>query len=135
MSMDGKRDLSAGEALIMKAIWDDGKTREKGVDISLPELMDIMREEYGKDYARTTVATFLLRLSDKGYIHNYRKGKFSYSKILKSEDEYRKELAKETNNFWFRGDTSSFLAALHDAGSLTGENLKKAREYLERLDH
>ena len=133
--MDGKRGLSSGEALIMKAIWDDGRTREKGTDISLPELMDIMREEYGKDYARTTVATFLLRLSDKGYIHNYRKGKFSYAKILKSEDEYRKELARETNNFWFRGDTSGFLAALHSAGELTGENLRKAREYLERLDH
>ncbi|MBR5474571.1 MAG: BlaI/MecI/CopY family transcriptional regulator, partial [Lachnospiraceae bacterium] len=55
------RELSAAEALIMKAIWDAKQ------DISVIELMKVLKEDYGKDYKRTTMATFLLRLSEKDF--------------------------------------------------------------------
>ena len=45
--------LSASEIVLMKVIWDHE------ADISMPELLNILKEDYGKDYARTTVVTFL----------------------------------------------------------------------------
>lgn len=53
---DGERTLSSTEELIMKAVW------ECGQDAPVQELIRVLREKYGKDYARTTVVTFLLKL-------------------------------------------------------------------------
>lgn len=81
-----KSKLSRMEEKIMKLIWDHGE------DISIPELIDSIRSNYGMDYARTTVATFLKRMSEKGYVATYRKGRKSYTHALISLKEYRKEL-------------------------------------------
>ena len=112
----------------MKAIWDAGE------DISVSDLMATMKDQYGKEYARTTVATFLLRLSGKGYIDTYRNGKLSYAHAVITKEEYRKELAAKDVDFWFKGNTIDLLAALHESGKLSGENLKKARKYLSELE-
>ena len=54
--------LSACETIIMKAIWD-----EDG-DISIQNLIEVLKTKWGKDYARTTVVTFLLKLAAKGFV-------------------------------------------------------------------
>lgn len=46
------KDLSACETVIMKVIWDAVD------DIALQQLIVDLREQYGRDYARTTVVTF-----------------------------------------------------------------------------
>ena len=48
-----REELSVCEAPIMKIIW------ESNPDISVPELVKQLNEQYGKEYARTTVVTFL----------------------------------------------------------------------------
>ena len=98
-----ERNLSACETIIMKAIWDMGE------DISIPDLIVRLKEKHGKDYARTTVVTFLLKLSDKGFVRTYRKGKLSYAHAMKSEDEYRKKLLVEELEYWFRGDVCKMM--------------------------
>ena len=44
-----REELSVCEAPIMKIIW------ESNPDISVPELVKQLNEQYGKEYARTTV--------------------------------------------------------------------------------
>ena len=88
------RNLSPTETLIMKAIWD------AGTDISVPELMTIMKERYDKDYKRPTIGTFLLRLSEKGFVKSYRLGKLSYIRVVNSEAAYREKLAVEQTDLW-----------------------------------
>ena len=58
------REISGCETLIMKVVWDSEE------DISTPELIDELRTRFGKDYARTTVVTFLQRLAEKGFVKN-----------------------------------------------------------------
>ena len=100
------RELSACEALIMKSIWDyDG-------DMPLQQLLDTLKNEYQKDYARTTVATFLSRLTAKGYVQTYRKGRTSYSHALMDKDEYKAKLIREQADFWFNGDDVALVKAL-----------------------
>ena len=103
-----ERNLSTSETVIMKAIWNNsGET-----DISVPDLINILNTRYGKDYARTTVVTFLLKLSDKGFIRTYRKGKLSYVYVLKSEEDYKEKLMKEEIEFWYDGDINKYKEML-----------------------
>jgi len=122
------RDLSASETLIMKAIWGN-----KG-DIAIPDLLTVLKEQYGKDYARTTIVTFLLSIANKGFVETYRKGKLSYAHPLKTEEEYRNAVALKDSRMWFNEDAASFLAALHAAKPLTEEDAQKIRTFLDGLN-
>lgn len=116
------RELSACETLIMKIVWDyDG-------DIPLKDLMASLKEEYHKDYARTTVATFLTRLHNKGFIETYRKGRASFTHPLKDQDKYKEKLLKEDLQFWFGGNMEALLAALCKAENISEEDTKKLCE-------
>ena len=82
--LNEERNLSSAETIVMKTIWDAGE------DISVPDLMVSLKVKYAKEYARTTVQTFLLKLSEKGFVRVYRKGKLSYVRAIKDEAEDRK---------------------------------------------
>ena len=122
------RNLSPTETLIMKAIWD------AGTDISVPELMTIMKERYDKDYKRTTIGTFLLRLSEKGFVKSYRLGKLSYIRVVKSEAAYREKLAVEQTDFWLDGKASNLLSALCNSKGITKDDAEKIQEILDGLE-
>ena len=85
---DEDRPLSTCEAIIMKAIWD------KGEDISISELAEILRTRYGKDYKRTTIVTFILNLTAKGFARQYRAGRYAYVHAMKSEEEYKQKIGR-----------------------------------------
>lgn len=121
------RNLSQTETLIMKAIWD------AGTDLSVPELMVIMKDRYNKDYKRTTIGTFLLRLSEKGFVKSYRVGKLSYIRVTKSEQAYREKLAAEQTDFWFEGKAANFLSALCNTKGITKEDAEAIQEILNGL--
>ena len=65
-------DLSACETMIMKVIWDAKE------DIALQDLIRELADRYKKNYARTTVVTFVHKIVDKGFATTYRKGKAAY---------------------------------------------------------
>lgn len=123
-----ERNLSASETTIMKAVWDAGE------DISIPDLIEVLRTDYGKDYARTTVVTFLLKLSDKGFVRTYRKGKLSYAHAMKSEAEYRTKLLNEETDYWFEGNVSNLFSALCNSRKLTKEEILEIRSMLDDMD-
>ena len=123
-----ERNLSASETTIMKAVWDAGE------DISIPDLIEVLRTDYGKDYARTTVVTFLLKLSDKGFVRTYRKGKLSYAHAMKSEAEYRTKLLNEETDYWFDGNVSNLFSALCNSRRLTKDEIGEIRSLLDDID-
>ena len=123
-----ERNLSASETTIMKAIWDTGE------DISIPDLIELLRTDYGKDYARTTVVTFLLKLSDKGFVRTYRKGKLSYAHAIKSEADYRTKLLNEETDYWFEGKVSNLFSALCSSRRLTKDEIGEIRSLLDDID-
>ena len=65
-------ELSGCECLIMKTIWD---VRE---GIAVQDLIRELAVRYDKNYARTTVVTFLHKMAEKGFVSTYRKWKSSY---------------------------------------------------------
>lgn len=122
------RKLSGSEAMVMKAAWDAGE------DISVPDLMIALKEKYGKDYARTTVQTFLLKMIGKGFVQIYRRGKLSYVHALKGEADYKAKLLQEEMDFWYQGDPAQLVASLFRAGEMTEEDKEQIRRALDGLD-
>lgn len=122
-----EKNLTISESTIMKAIWDEG------ADISMPDLLEKLRTKYGKDYARTTVITFLLKMSDKGFVKTYRLGRMSYVHATKSEEEYKKKLLSEETDFWFQGSVSRLVSALCRERELTKEEISEIRSILDDI--
>ena len=123
-----REELSVCEAPIMKIIW------ESNPDISVPELVKQLNEQYGKEYARTTVVTFLTRMAGKGYITTQRRGGISYVHAIKSEQEYKQQLAQKEIEFWFHGSMAEFAQTLCAAAPLTHEECQKLRRLLDHVE-
>lgn len=101
------RNLSASETVIMKAIWDaDG-------DISLGDLIEVINGQYKKNYARTTIVTFILHLSNKGFVVTYRNGRKSYVRAIKDQMAYKQKMINEFVEFWYDGDHKQFLSDMY----------------------
>ena len=123
-----REELSVCEAPIMKIIW------ESNPDISVPELVKQLNEQYGKEYARTTVVTFLTRMAGKGYITTQRRGRISYVHAIKSEQEYKQQIEKKEIEFWFHGSMAEFAQTLCAAAPLTHEECQKLRRLLDHVE-
>ncbi len=119
------RELSACETMIMKLIWDaDG-------DIAVQELIAKMKEAYGKDYARTTMVTFLKKLSDKGFVSSYRIGRAAYVHPEKDENQYKQLLMTEEMKFWYGGRMSEMFHAICEVHPISEKEMKNMRDLLE----
>ncbi len=120
MSKQNKaRELSGCETMIMKLIWDaDG-------DIAVQDLIVRMKESYEKDYARTTMVTFLKKLADKGYVSTYRIGRASFAHAEKDEDLYKQQLMLEEMNFWFGGKLSALNDAICTAQPVSDDEIQR----------
>lgn len=98
--------LTESEKVIMKAIWNEGS------DISLQDLIEVLKTKFNKDYARTTVVTFLIKLTAKGYVLSYRKGRTAFVRALKSEEEYKDMLLDDMLTFWYGGNPTALQEKL-----------------------
>ncbi len=125
------KDLTASESLIMKAVWDSPG------DISTMELQTRLKENYGKDYAITTIRTFLIRLSDKGFVKNYRAGRTAYVHPLKTEEEYMQQMLQKQRKFWYGDSASEFVCSVFQSTKgtkITKEELAELRRMLDDWD-
>ena len=115
--LNEERNLSSAETIVMKTIWDAGE------DISVPDLMVSLKVKYAKEYARTTVQTFLLKLSEKGYV-----------RAIKDEAEYKVKLLQEEMDFWYRGNPAELVMGLFHARGMTEKDKEQIRRALDGLD-
>ena len=86
------KELTSAEQVVMKCIWDYGK------DMPLQQLIENLKQDYGKDYKRTTIRTFVLHLEEKGYVTTYQIGKYSYINYLIEEQDYKEQELEKTKN-------------------------------------
>ena len=122
------KELTNCEKLIMKVVW------EAKEDISTPDTIEQLKVRFGKEYARTTVVTFVQRLVEKGYVTTYRRGRVSYIRPVQSEEEYRSRMLQDTMNFWFDGDCKKMISALCSDSNLNAEEVEKIRQIIDNTD-
>lgn len=126
--MSNKSILSTGETLIMKVIWDQKK------DVTITDLVSLLCEHYEKEYKRSTVVTFLTRLSDKRFISSRRDGRMTYIHAEKTEEDYRTLLANQQLDYWFQGKLPSMVSALTKDRHISKEDRARLREMIEEMD-
>ncbi len=122
-----RSELSECELIVMKCIWDaDGP-------ITCAEVMKQLREKYELNYKDTTVYTFLKVLKEKNFVESERRGVTYYSAI-KEEREYRDNLLKKTENFWFDGSSLRMISALLRTKSVSSEEREEIKKMIDELD-
>ena len=120
--------LTRSETIIMKAIWDyDG-------DMPLLKLLERLNKDLEHEYARTTVATFLLKLSNKRYVSTEKEGRVAIIHPEVSCDTYCTLLFYKYLEFWYNGDVEAMVRALGESEGTSAEMKEKIARALRALD-
>lgn len=118
------KNISIGDAEleIMKVIW-----KAKAPVTSL----DIGKEVEEKGWKKTTIATFLTRLAEKGAIFAEKQGKLYYYSPLITEKEYRKSQTKNLIKSLYNGSVRDFAVAFFEEQKLSDEDIAELRAIFE----
>lgn len=126
---NNESELTGREAMVMRCIWNHGK------DISSLEIKQKLEMESGIVFERTTVATYLLHLQEKGFIKRYKSGQVYYYRPLRKKEQFVGEEAKKTTERWFDGSLPAFVAAFIGSGAeISAEDLQKVKEIINGLN-
>ena len=122
------KDLTATEAQMMNVLW------EHGEDMLVSELTEEILRRYDRDHKRTTMATYLQRLIDKGYITTYRIRKFAYVHAEITEARYKELVAESQVDHLYNGKFKEFMASFYGGRGFTKEEIEELKEFLDDLD-
>lgn len=113
-------EISIGKAEleIMKVLW---KSKQP---LSSAEIGKAV-ENHG--WKRTTIATFLARLVDKGAISAEQQGKSLYYTPIITAKEYKKSQVKSLIKNVFDGSAQDLVASLFEEKTLTDEDIKELK--------
>lgn len=121
------KNISIGDAEleIMKVIW-----RAKGPLTSL----DIGKEVEDKGWKKTTIATFLTRLAEKGALFAEKKGKLYYYTALITEKEYKKSQTKNLIQTLYNGSVRDFAVSLFEEETFSDEDIQELRSIFDEKE-
>lgn len=100
--------LTESEKITMKCVWDLGEGAR------LAHIMEVANNRYKKNWKPQTVSTFLGKLVRKGFLEQYRDGRYFYYHILVSRHDYRCRMLRDDLDFWDDGDVDEFVSELMD---------------------
>ncbi len=100
--------LTESEKITMKCVWD------LGGGARLAHIMEVANSRYKKNWKPQTVSTFLGKLVRKGFLEQYRDGRYFYYHILVSRHDYRCRMLRDDLDFWDDGDVDEFVSELMD---------------------
>ena len=109
--------LTESEKVTMKCVWDLGNGAR------LAHIMELANKKYKKK--PQTVSTFLGKLVRKGFLEQYRDGRYFYYRILIKKHEYRCQLIKDNVDFWDDGDLRTFCSELLDEATFSDKERKE----------
>lgn len=118
------KNISIGDAEleIMKVIW---KASEPITSL------DIGKEVENKGWKKTTIATFLTRLVEKGALSAEKNGKLYYYTPIITENEYRKSQTKNLIKTLYNGSVRDFAVSFFEEQKLSDDDIKELRAIFE----
>lgn len=120
-----KLSLGESELEIMKVLWN---AKEPITSVEIGEAV----EKHG--WKKTTIATFLTRLVEKGAISAEKKGKLYYYIPIISAEEYRKTKTESLINNLYNGSVKEFAVALFENKKLSREDIAELRAIFENKE-
>lgn len=119
-----KAEISECELVAMKCVWDAGEP------VTCAYVIDKLKTDYQREYAETTVYTFLKNLKTKGFIESYKKG-ITYYKPKRSLDEFRSAYMKKMLDFWYDGSIADMLSTLFEVHETDDKELKAVKKVVK----
>lgn len=115
------KEISFGDAEleIMKVIWNSNDT------VTSPDIGKAVEE---KGWKKTTIATFLTRLVEKGALSAEKRGKLYYYTPLVTEKEYRKKQTKNLIKSLYNGSVRDFAVSFFEEQRLSESDIQELRE-------
>lgn len=95
--------LTPCELAIMHIVWGNR------ADMPETEVKTQLSERAHKEYARTTIATFVKRLEDKGYLEKYHVGRSSYLHASIPAREYGHNQLKTLLELYYENDREGLI--------------------------
>ena len=117
--------LPDSELEIMMIIW------EAKEPVSSAYLMERLKGE--KNWATTTVLNFLARLAERGFLQVRKQGRINIYSPLISEKDYIETESRSFLERLHKSSLKSFVAALYDGRSISGEDAEELKNYIDEL--
>jgi len=114
------KNISIGDAEleIMKVIW---KSKEPITSLEIGKKVE------DKGWKKTTIATFLTRLVEKGALSADKQGKLYYYSPLITEKDYKKSQTKNLIKTLYNGSVRDFAVAFFEEQKLSDDDIKELR--------
>lgn len=120
--------LTESEKIIMKCVWDLGDA------VRLSYIVKAANDGYNKNWKSQTVSTFLRKLVEKGFLEQYRNGRYFCYHVLVSKHDYRCRMLREDLEFWNDGMVDEFLDELMDENTFSNEQRTKIIEGIKKYE-
>ena len=111
-------NLGEAELEIMKVVW---KANEPIGSAAIGKAVE------EKGWKRTTIATFLARLVEKGALSAERRGKAWYYTPVLTAKEYKKSQVKSLIKNLFGGSAENLVAALFEEEQFSDKDIKELK--------
>ncbi|MBE6651275.1 MAG: BlaI/MecI/CopY family transcriptional regulator [Ruminococcaceae bacterium] len=111
-------NISDSEMEIMVVLWNSKEP------ITSAEIGKAVEK---RGWKKTTIATFLTRLVEKGVVSTEKKGKIYYYTPIIPVEEYRKEKTKSIISNFYHGSVKEFAVSLFENEKLSKEDLEELR--------
>lgn len=115
-------NLGEAELEIMKVVW---KANEPIGSTAIGKAVE------EKGWKRTTIATFLARLVEKGALSAERRGKAWYYTPILTAKEYKKSQVKSLIKNLFEGSAQNLVASLFEEETFSDKDIKELRAIFE----
>ena len=113
------KPLTESEKITMKCVWDIGDGAR------LSRIMTLANDKYGKEWKPQTVSTFLGKLVRKGFVEQYRDGRYFYYRILIDKHTYRTQMIRDDVEFWDDDSLEMYCSELFDKKTFTAKERKQ----------
>lgn len=115
------KPLTESEKITMKCVWDIGDGAR------LSRIMTLANDKYGKEWKPQTVSTFLGKLVRKGFVEQYRDGRYFYYRILIDKHTYRTQMIRDDVEFWDDDSLEMYISELFDKKTFTTKERKQLK--------
>lgn len=118
------KKISDTELDIMMLVWEAARP------VTADDILAFVEENRWK---KTSVLTFLSRLTDKGYLTCEKEGKRNIYTPLISYQEFTKTESRNVLEKMYQNSLKNFVAALYDGNGLGESDIAELRDYLDSL--
>lgn len=115
--------ISDSEMELMELIW----TEDTWISISQ------LAEKLDKKWKCTTVATFVNRLKNKGYLETKKEGNVNVYRPLLSKEDYKAQETREFLNTVHHGSPQSLIASLC-RGKVNKQDFDELMQWLDKME-